>query len=482
MPVWLLSTLSQMYNSRFQKEPTFRKTTLNTTKINFIAIFLLVILFNSINHELVNAQNHDDAICLSGGKLEMDYRNKPWKGDNNFLNKYLESIDYFSNPDKVRFRVPVKFWVYRSNSGHGGSSLADLKVFMDDLNHFNKLNKTGFQFYIQDIKFINKTKRQVMGYYIEAPLQTIFRHKKTAINVYLIEKFKKKRGSKKIVKGTYNIFTKSIVLQRKNSTTGLTHEIGHYFGLLHPHRHYNKGKKHQEPVSRTRKLKNKANTPPLCEERADMLSDTPAEPKLTFLVDNDCNFIGTALKDEWGDNYQSEVSNIMSYPTHYTCRHSFTKFQKAVMLYSAAGNKNAKYWDAEIDSNNKYHFDNAEPNEIKEMASEIKTGTETDFNFHNIFLNKKNDGLDTCDWYKFEIKDSDKRNVTILLNSRSKEDMPICIFLYDNNKNLLTDAICSNNTAEINFSNLVTDFYFIKIAIPAKEGKHFEYSIEVKLE
>ena len=283
-----------MISRQLKLEPS-NKTKANhkPNKLNFrtMNIKILVILIFLPNIFLLKAQNHNDAICISGGKMELDYRKKPWKGNNAFLKKYLEQIDYFKNKDKVRFLVPVKFWVYRDNSGKGGASFADIKWFMDDLNHFNKINKTGIQFYIREIQNIHKTKRQIFNYYTEAPLQTIFRHTKPTINVYLIDRFKRKSGSKRTIKGTYNIATKSVILQRKNSSTGLTHETGHYFGLLHPHRHYNKGKSNQEPVSRTRTASNKGTGTPLCEERGDMLSDTPAEPKLNFLVDNDCKLL-----------------------------------------------------------------------------------------------------------------------------------------------------------------------------------------------
>jgi hypothetical protein len=94
----------------------------------------LLILFLFIDFSILSAQQHDDAICISGGKRELDYRKKPWKGNNNFLDDYLKQINYFADAEKTRYLVPLKFWVYRDNSGNGGASLADLKVFMDDLN------------------------------------------------------------------------------------------------------------------------------------------------------------------------------------------------------------------------------------------------------------------------------------------------------------------------------------------------------------
>jgi hypothetical protein len=465
-------------------KPTKNKLQKHKPTISKSVILFLVILLIACFNTPVQAQNHDDAICVAGGKMELDYRKKPWKGNNAFLQKFLQQINYFENESKIRFRIPIKLWIYRNNKGEGGASYKDIKTFMDDLNYYNSFNQTGFQFYVREIKHIDKTCRQIFNYRYEAPLQTIFRHTKPAINVYLIDRFNKKATSKKVIKGTYNHTTKSIILQRKNSTTGLTHEIGHYFGLLHPHRHYNKGKSFQEPVSRTRTASENEKGTPLCETRGDLLKDTPAEPKLTFLVNNDCQFVGTTLKDAWGDNYQSDVRNIMSYPTHYTCRDSFTLSQKAVMLYSASVNKFAKYWNTKDKANQKYAFDSNEPNEHFEMASPIKNEAIQEFNFHKIFWSKKEDHSDTCDWHKFEVKSDDKRNVKIIITPSPVNKQAISAAFYDKNQILLSENVSKNNEpVELGFKNVVSDWYFIRISTTENSSESIDkYTIEVKLE
>ncbi len=447
-------------------------------RISITILFILMFLINS------NAQFLYDEVCVSGGKLELDYRKKPWKGDNQFLIKFLEEIKYFDNQDKTRFLIPVKFWVYHDNDGMGGSTINDIKEFIIDLNNNNKRNQTGIQFYISDIKNINSTNRQVMGYYLEATLQTFFRYTKSALNVHLIEGFKKKQESRKVIKGSFNIGTNSIVLQRKNSSTGLTHEVGHYFQLLHPHRHYNNGKSKQEPVSRTRTKNENAKGVPLCEERGDLLADTKAEPKLTYLVDNDCNFTGTALKDEWGDNYQSDINNIMSYPTHYRCRDSFTISQKAVMLYAASTIKYAKFWNTQDIQNHKYQYDNNEPDDYMEIAGNIETGAGQSFNFHKIFMGKNKDRNDTCDWIKFEIKKEDKRNVKILVKAKSGNENPISAKLFDKNHYLLSKVKTAkaDETIELGFKGVVSDWYYIQVTGTETVSKHVDsYSVEVEL-
>ncbi|MFN8259282.1 MAG: hypothetical protein U0W24_26575 [Bacteroidales bacterium] len=441
-------------------------------------VFFIVLYTNS---NTLFSQLLNDEICISGGKMEIDYRKKPWKGNNAFLFEYLNKIKYFEDIEKIRYVVPVKLWVYHNNKGEGGASPEDIKSLMDDLNHYNELNNTGFMYYISSIKHVNNSNRLVFGYYFESTFQTFFRHTKPAVNVHLIDAFKKKQESRKVIKGTYNLFTNSIVIQLKNSTTGLTHEIGHYFGLLHPHRHYNNGKSKQEPVSRTREGKKGI---PLCEEKGDLLADTKAEPKLTFLVNNDCQFTGNALKDAWGDNYNSDVNNIMSYPTHYSCRNSFTTGQKAIMLYSAERGKYGKYWNQEDSLNRKYLFDKNEPDNRFEWAGEIQTGQTQEFNFHKIFLGKSEQTTDTCDWIKFEVKSEDNRNVTIVMNCSAlcKHDLTIQFF----DKNLIPlstlKSVKPGNEVLIKFDGLVSDFYYLKVNSPENEDNRVDkYSIRVEL-
>jgi hypothetical protein len=429
------------------------------------------------------AQCHDDGICLAGGKREIDYRKKKWKGNNAFLFEYLQKIKYFEDTEKVRYLVPVKFWAYRQNNGTGGPSHAEIKNLMADLNHFNSINHTGIQFYLREIKYIDKTARQVFGYYVEAPLQTVIRHTKPALNVYIIENFKKKHEARRVVRGTYNIMTKSVIIQRENSRTALSHEVGHYFGLLHPHRHHDFGKSKQEPVSRTRTNK-KGEI--ICESRGDLLSDTPAEPNLTFLVDNDCNFIGTSMKDAWGDNYNSVVDNIMSYPTHHACRNAFTLQQKAVMLYSASENRYAKYWTTDDERNHKYFFDTNEPDNSPEMAGEIIPGEEKNLNFHKIFLNKGKDITDSCDWITFEVKNQDKKNIRVVITPNATNTQNLAAVLYDKNQFALAKMSTSrpNEKVELGFQNVVSDWYYVKLAPLGNEfSEHIDnYSVVVYLE
>lgn len=102
----------------------------------------------------------------------------------------------------------------------------------------------------------------------------------------------------------------------------LAHEIGHYLSLMHTHGF----------SSGSDELVDGSN----CTQEGDLLCDTPADPKLTGLVNSDCTYTGSLL-DPQGQPYQPDVENIMSYAPSY-CRSHFTQEQINQMVYSLQQN------------------------------------------------------------------------------------------------------------------------------------------------
>lgn len=102
----------------------------------------------------------------------------------------------------------------------------------------------------------------------------------------------------------------------------LAHEIGHYLSLMHTHGF----------SSGSGELVNGSN----CSEAGDLICDTPADPKLTGVVNTDCEYTGNA-KDLNGDPFNPDVSNLMSYAPSY-CRATFTQEQINQMLFSLQQN------------------------------------------------------------------------------------------------------------------------------------------------
>ncbi len=94
--------------------------------------------------------------------------------------------------------------------------------------------------------------------------------------------------------------------QTKNGTT-LSHELGHWFDLLHTH-------------SGGDELVDGSN----CSTAGDFVCDTPADPNLSGLVNTDCEYTGN-LVDANGDPYNPDPRNLLSYAG--SCRDRFSQGQ-----------------------------------------------------------------------------------------------------------------------------------------------------------
>lgn len=110
----------------------------------------------------------------------------------------------------------------------------------------------------------------------------------------------------------------------ENGTTHL-HEVGHYFGLFHTH-----GKYANEP---NLELVDGSN----CTTTGDDVCDTPADPNVSNVNDDNCNYTGST-KDANGDLYQPDPRNIMSYGNNH-CRDFLSAGQYQRIAYFAEQRK-----------------------------------------------------------------------------------------------------------------------------------------------
>lgn len=348
-------------------------------KIIFIQIVLLLSFFKA------NSQVIYDG-CSSAEVPERKLKKLPWYGNNNFLNEFLSGYAYAEEEHKVFYRIPVTLWSF---SPKANEKL--YKQIITDLNYYHLINNTGFEFYYADI--INKQSISPVkfGYTIQAFFKGLFYREKETVNVMLVDNLVKKRIFKPVVhyKGQYNMTTKGIVLRLNSSRTSMAHEIGHFFGLYHPHRNWKRGKHHQESVSRDRIAHRLFVNAKNCELNGDAICDTPAEPNLARHTNKQCAYTAD-LKDNWGDVYKPQTNNIMSYPKWSKCRDNFTEKQIAVMLYTAK-KKNIPEWSA---ADKRFEFDRNEPNDLLVNATPIVNNLVHKCNFH-IKYQGKSKGL--CD-------------------------------------------------------------------------------------
>ena len=403
---------------------------------------------------------------------------QPWKGNNAFLENYLKTIKYdqLKNDDFVLYRVPLKFWIYTKSDGSGNATPDQIKDFMTNLNYFHQINKTGFRFYLADVQYIQNDKHNELGYYREAPRLSRKNKQAGLINIHIARNIKKGHGT---VRGTYNMVTKSVLIKQYTSKSSLAHEIGHYFGLKHTHRNYDKGKSKQEPVSRTRKNKKGER---LCEVNGDKLCDTPAEPRLSKCVNRNCEYTGE-FRDQWGDLYKPDPTNIMGYPAYRKCRTKFTRGQIAVMLYTASKDKNVNYWRTSINGkpyNMQHKADAYEPDALPKTASRIMNN-ETQYHSFNCFfagVNQK-DKLDKTDYIWFRLKNRGKSKVELNFTKASSIMSDMEIAVYDKSHTLIVKKRFSKRMKDtLPLNRLKLGDYFVEIKNMGSD-RFSDYNVEL---
>ncbi len=346
----------------------------------------------------------------------------PWKANNSLLDSVLKKYDL---NDSVYYHIPVTIWIYPTRKGFG-PGYNEVKNFMNALNYYFSINHTGINFYLSALKIIPSQRHQNVGYFTENFFMTLSHHIRGTMNIHIVNNLKISTiFYTREIGGTYNSLTKSIIITRSDVPTGIAHEAGHYFGLLHPHRNWNKGKLLAESVSRTRTIgKTKVRN---CEARGDYLCDTPAEPDLSLFCNDSCKYTGH-ITDPWGEPYKPQTDNIMSYQPNKKCRKKFTPYQKAVMLYSVEHSKYAKYW-RNTPENISFLTDKNEPDDFIQISTLLES-YKPQYHTFNLRFTAKKLLQDKRDFYKYYPLEQKKYYLKL---KRGKYLFPpVKITLYDN--------------------------------------------------
>jgi hypothetical protein len=133
-----------------------------------------------------------------------------------------------------------------------------------------------------------------------------------------------------------HIFVKTTCMRNEST---LSHEVGHYFGILHTH-----------STSAGIEYVNGTN----CEFAGDELCDTPADPRLSSSnVSGNCYYIGNEV-DPNGDLYEPDVENLMSYSLK-SCRKTFTQEQFNRMNFYAVHTRDYLICDM-FSASEEYHL------------------------------------------------------------------------------------------------------------------------------
>jgi Secretion system C-terminal sorting domain len=340
----------------------------------------------------------------------------PWFGNNQYLNNFLDSIGYPSaasriiGSDRVRYHVPIKFWVYRRTNGTGGPNMQNLQNYIDNLNRiYNVDNNTFIGFYMKcDVGILNSDQWFEIGGDGEAWNLIQNRKEQGCINIHIVGDYEQTAG----IHIRSRFFGRDgIVLNfgvtGTNANTTIAHEVGHYFELDHTHQYSNRGKCRKEPVDRNRTFPffgfcpfggGGPSSQRICEATGDLLSDTPADPDLS----NNRGAVGacgfnelgdyTNARDPWNDSYvsppagaqQPQTRNVMSYNRDRDCRTVFSRLQIAVLLFSIERGKSKNNKTAWKDLKSEY--DEYEMDNFSEVARNILLNDRQERNFHQQYI------------------------------------------------------------------------------------------------
>ena len=237
--------------------------------------------------------------------------------------EYLSNHKYFSNGFNTYTRsamnmVPVQVHILRTSEGKGGLATSTLKAELEQLNVYFKPAKMQFYMsgpinYIDNDNYYNFNQNDEQSLAFPNDVSNV-------INIYYVNELKNKIGST-ICGYSYMPGGLDRVFISKSCTANgvtLAHEIGHYFSLYHTHGISYNQKEYADGSN--------------CEDGGDEVCDTPADPNLSGLVNQECSYVGSAV-DPNGTAYSPDTKNIMSYALG-NCRNHFTAGQYDRMLFS----------------------------------------------------------------------------------------------------------------------------------------------------
>lgn len=204
-------------------------------------VLLMVIMWNSISSDTY-AQD-----CHTPSPDTTDYKQIPWYGDESnytVLDRMYDSLynlyapsggpQYRGYEEGIILRVPLKFWIYQEAlgvAGVGNDDLPDerrLQFAVDRLNDAFRGNNLAFRFFILEVEPIVNANAVDMNAGERTVLSTANKHP-TALNVHVPND-----GGDRYEPWNNAVFINRSRFAETNNST-LTHEIGHYFGLLHTH-------------------------------------------------------------------------------------------------------------------------------------------------------------------------------------------------------------------------------------------------------
>jgi hypothetical protein len=204
-------------------------------------------------------------------------------------------------------QVPVSLNIVTVDDGTGGPTNVEI------LYQFNEMNllyvDAGIEFVIcDDINFINSSELYEANVYDQAVLKDTY-NRANVINMYVTGSVEMSTGANVCGYAFYPGGPEVIFLAANcfNNGSTLSHEMGHFFGLIHTHGQTN-------TPNGTNELADGSNG----DSAGDYVQDTPSDPKLSGQVTNGCIYTGDDT-DSMGNLHVPDPSNTMSYSLKH-CR------------------------------------------------------------------------------------------------------------------------------------------------------------------
>ncbi|HIA37824.1 MAG TPA: T9SS type A sorting domain-containing protein [Flavobacteriales bacterium] len=296
------------------------KTTTNVKTIYFTLISIFLLIKVGYGQTIVQTKSSfgNEGCGTIITQQQINYLDKTRKQRQNY------QIQRFAKMNIVQ--VPIQCHVVRTDLGTGGLTPSEI---LDAINTMNSYYvNVNIEFYqISPINYIDNSNYFDFEINQEADVCDP-NDVPNVINIYFFNT---------VTQGGFDYCgyaylppsVDRIVMKNSCAMNGstLTHEMGHYFALYHTH-----GKSN---FIKTDELVDGSN----CTVAGDDVCDTPADPKLSGLVDDvSCLYLG-AETDDNGDLYSPDPTNIMSYSKKH-CRTTLTAGQYNRVGYSLAFDRN----------------------------------------------------------------------------------------------------------------------------------------------
>ena len=249
----------------------------------------------------------------------------------NILSQNKRAQNFIDNDVREDYWAPIAFHIVRSSNSVGGVPLYRLEQGIEDLNFMYE--NTNLHFYQVSYDFIDSDDYLQIDSYDELNELKNTNVIQNSINIYIVPSLIPNENELCGISSFAGNENQGIVMAENcfalpDNPSTLSHEVGHYFNLLHTHT----GSSDQDENGIIDGINAEYVDGTECDSRGDNLCDTPADPDLGDLVNSQCEYTGIFI-DGHGDTYSPDTSNLMSY-SDKICRNTFSDQQQDIIIYT----------------------------------------------------------------------------------------------------------------------------------------------------